>query len=81
MNYPSIPTSLAALDELKLDVRFRDDRLAPEIDRNLLQRLVRNELTVEASRAVFRLIHSFESWRNAHADIVVEEFRRSQQAS
>lgn len=81
MNDPSRETSLISFADRKLHVRFRDDQLAPEIDHDLLLHLVRNELTVEASRLVFRLIHSFECWRNAHADVVVSEFQRGQQAS
>ncbi len=81
MNYPSIQSSLIGREDLQLDVRFRNECLAPEVDHELLRRLARKELSRETSRMAFRLIHSFESWRNAHADVVVEEFQRTQQAS
>ena len=61
--------------------QFQDESLAPEVDRELLQALVRRELTEETARAVYHLIHSFRSWNEAHAQILIEEFRRTQGAA
>ena len=53
---------------------FRDESLAPEVDRELLMRLIRSELSEEASRAVYRLIHCFKSWRDLHAELTASHF-------
>lgn len=58
-----------------------DDRLAPEVDRDLLLRLVRKEIPGNAARAAYRLVHAFDSWKKAYAEIVIEEFRRNQSSS
>lgn len=50
----------------------RDESLAPVVDRDLLLRLVRQELPEEVVADVYRLIHSFNCWRDAHAQILVE---------
>jgi hypothetical protein len=55
-----------------------DDRFAPEVDRELLLRLVRKELPKGMVRAAYRLIHAFDSWKTAYAEIIIEEFRRNQ---
>lgn len=55
--------------------------MAPEVDHDLLLLLVRRELAEEAASLAFRLIYSFESWRNAHADLIAEEFRRTYRPS
>ena len=57
---------------------YRDESLAPEVDRDLLLQLVRKELPERTTRAVHHLIISFKSWSKAHAEIVAEEFRRTQ---
>ena len=57
--------------------RRSDDHFAPEVDRELLLRLVRKELPKGMVRAAYRLIHAFDSWKLAYAEIVVEEFRRN----
>ena len=59
---------------------FRDEELAPEVDRELLTRLVRRELPESTMRTVHRLILSFASWNDAHAEIIATEFRRSRAA-
>lgn len=56
--------------------RFEDERTAPAVDRDLLGRLVRKELSEDASRDVYRLIVSYASWRDAHAQVVANEYRR-----
>ena len=56
--------------------RYRDESLAPEVDRELLRKLVRDELPVKTMRNVFRLVHCFESWNRAYTAALVEEQRR-----
>jgi hypothetical protein len=58
--------------------RRSDDQIAPAVDRDLLVRLVRKQLPDDAARALYRLIHAFQSWNDAYAEVVVENFRRSQ---
>ena len=58
--------------------RRSDDRYAPEVDRDFLLRLARKELPPELVKAAYRLIHAFDSWKTAFAEIVAEEFRRKQ---
>jgi hypothetical protein len=60
---------------------FRDESLAPQVDLDLLRALVRRELADETTRSVYRLIHSFRSWNDAHTQIMIDEFRRQQHAS
>ena len=55
---------------------FLDESLAPQVDQELLAALVRQELPEEDARLVYRLIHSFQSWSEAHTQIVAAEFRR-----
>lgn len=57
-------------------LRFRDEDLAPEVDRELLWALVRQELEEHTARAVYRLVYSFQSWNDAHTEILVGEFHR-----
>jgi hypothetical protein len=54
---------------------YLDERLAPPVDRELLRRLVRHELSETAARAVSRMIVTFASWRDAHAEILLEEVK------
>ena len=60
---------------------YRNESLAPEVDRDLLQKLVRRELPDKTARVVYWLVYSFRSWTDAHAEIVVSEFRRTQDES
>lgn len=60
---------------------FIDDSLAPKVDDALLRRLVRQELPENVARAVYRLIYSFASWHHAHAQVVLEELKKSRQAT
>jgi UDPglucose--hexose-1-phosphate uridylyltransferase len=39
---------------------------------------INDTLPEETARAVYRLVHSFKSWSDARAEILVEEFRRTQ---
>jgi hypothetical protein len=57
---------------------FRDEAQAPTVDNELLVKLVRGELPERSARAVYRLVHSFKSWTNAHAQVVIAEYRRDQ---
>jgi hypothetical protein len=54
-----------------------DERLAPPVDRELLVQLVRKELPEGAARSVYRLILMFESWAQAHGEVLAEEARRT----
>lgn len=60
---------------------FLEDSLAPEVDERLLRRLVRQELPENVARAVYRLICSFKSWHRAHAQVMLDEFKKSRQAA
>jgi hypothetical protein len=55
---------------------YLDESRAPPVDRSLLLRLIRRNLSAEQARTVYWLIISFVSWRDAHAELVAEEFRR-----
>jgi hypothetical protein len=72
-----LPDSLWKALNLR-EPRRSDDRVAPEVDRNLLRRLVRKELPNELVRAVYRLIHAFDTWKKAFAEIVIEAFPGNQ---
>lgn len=61
--------------------QFKDESLAPDVDRPLLVALVRQQLSVEEARLVYRLIHSFASWNAAHAEVLIEEFHRRRSAA
>jgi len=54
---------------------FLDDRLAPDVDREFLRKLVRDELPEPAASAACRLIIAFRSWSEAHKQILAEERR------
>ena len=56
---------------------FRDDNLAPEVDRDVLTALVRRELPYEQAQLVYELIYSFRSWSEAHTEVLIEEFRKA----
>jgi hypothetical protein len=77
-NEPSGPDDEASLwSQLGLpEPPYLDERREPPINRALLLRLIRRELTSEQARAVYWLVVSFVSWRDAHAQLVAEEFRR-----
>jgi len=59
------------LDELyKMGFRpcnFRDERLAPTVDEELLLRLIRRELPEKSAALVYRLVYSFRSWHGPSA--------------
>jgi len=53
-----------------------DDDLAPEVDCDLLRRLVRKELPVEDARLLYELIYAFRTWDDAHTQLIVAEAGR-----
>lgn len=55
--------------------KFREEDSAPPVDRELLGRLVRCELSDDQTRAVSLLVHSYRSWDEAHTVILVEHYR------
>lgn len=57
---------------------FKDESIAPEVDRDLLLSLARGELPEGQSRLVYRLVYSFKSWCDAHTEVLTEEFHKSQ---
>ncbi|MGH7136271.1 MAG: hypothetical protein ACREHD_11065 [Pirellulales bacterium] len=60
---------------------FLDDSLAPDVDEGLLRRLVRQELPEKIARAVYRRIYSFASWHHAHAQVLLDELKKSRQVA
>jgi hypothetical protein len=52
------------------------DSKAPPVDEELLRALVHQELNPAEARQVFRLVHWFSQWREAHARILIEESRK-----
>jgi hypothetical protein len=60
---------------------FRDESLAPKVDRSLLLALVRRELPEGTARALYRLIYSFKSWSEAYCNTVVSDFHATKQPS
>jgi hypothetical protein len=67
------PPSLWKLFNLPEPRRY-DDLDAPEVDRQLLGKLIRKELSRDAAAAVYMLIDAFDSWRKAFAELVIEDF-------
>lgn len=63
------------------ELKFLDESLAPEVDERLLRRLVRRELPEIVVPAVYRRIFSFKSWHRAHAQIVLDEFKKLPKAA
>lgn len=57
---------------------FEDESLAPMVDWDVLTALVRRELTREQARQIYQWIYSFQSWSDAHAEVLVDEFRAKQ---
>ena len=55
--------------------RASDPRDAPEVDLELLRKLVRKEIPKDSVGPAYMLIHAFDSWKEAFAQIVIEEFR------
>ena len=58
---------------------FEDESLAPEVDRKVLVSLVRRQLSREHARLIYQLIYSFQSWSDAHDEVLIEEFRNRPQ--
>jgi hypothetical protein len=55
---------------------FEDERLAPDVDRDVLVSLVRGELPEDEARVIYRLVYSFKSWCDAHTEVLAEQSRR-----
>ena len=55
---------------------FQDEKLAPKVDLELLNKLVRHELPKAKADAVYDLIYSFRSWNFAHAEILMAQYSR-----
>jgi hypothetical protein len=60
--------------------KWSDESLAPAIDERLLQELVQGKLAEPKARALYRLIHSFKSWDEAHTQAMLAEQRRQRAA-
>lgn len=58
---------------------FADESIAPEVDRNVLLMLARGELPEEQARLVYRLVHTFKSWCEAHVEVLTEELSKKKQ--
>lgn len=54
---------------------FKDESIAPEVGRDVLRALVRRELPDGEARLIYLLIFSFKSWRDAHVEVLTEEYR------
>ena len=48
---------------------------SPPVDWTLLRRLVHQELSEQAARMTYGLVHAYPEWKSAHAQILVEEFK------
>lgn len=65
-------------DELGIPApQFWDESLAPEVDRGVLLRLVRRELSEAAARRAYDLIRSFKTWNDAYIEVSIEQYRRA----
>lgn len=74
------PRSLWA--ELGLnEPEFLDESSAPEVDEALLRSLIRQELPEKVARAAYRLIYSYKSWHQAHALVLLDEFKKLRRSS
>lgn len=56
---------------------FKDESLAPIVDRELLWKLVRDELPEDQERGAYRLIYSFRSWDEVHTEILTEHYHQT----
>jgi hypothetical protein len=52
---------------------FKDESLAPDVDRDILMSLVRRDLPEDQARLVYMLTYSFKSWSDAHLEALTEE--------
>ena len=56
---------------------YRDESLAPSVDKELLRSLIRRELPEVTARSLFRWIYWFRGWNDAYTKLLIEEFHRS----
>ncbi|HVA51834.1 MAG TPA: hypothetical protein VNH11_36165 [Pirellulales bacterium] len=52
---------------------FLDDRMAPQVDRQFLQKFVRGELPKPSAEIAARLVLLFASWHGAHQELLASE--------
>ena len=62
---------------MRSPAKYQEEAKAPPVDRDLLFRLVRNELPREEVRRVYEIVDSFKSWTLAHDEIVAEQYERT----
>ena len=48
---------------------------APPVDWTLLRRLTRQDLPEQTARMAFRMINAYPEWSEAHAQVLIEEFK------
>ncbi len=71
------PSWKMTLDRIRLQANlFSENAHAPEVDLDLLRALVRLQLTESEARLVHHLIVCFESWQEAHREVLTQEFLR-----
>src|SRR6056297_3524127 len=58
-----------------IDKESCDQSWSTEVDVNRLRQIARCELSSEEERAMYRLIRTFDPWKKAFADAVVEEYQ------
>ena len=56
---------------------YRDEKLAPRVDHDLLLALVRKQLPDQTARDVYLLVESFKSWSDAYCELLAREFRET----
>lgn len=65
------------LDDLdKASPVFEDESIAPEVAHEVLLALARGELPDDQARLIYRLVYTFKSWRDAHAEILIKELHK-----
>ena len=57
-----------------IDKESCDQSWSTEVDVNRLRQIARCELSSEEERAMYRLIRTFDPWKNAFADALVDEY-------
>ena len=57
-----------------IDKDSHNQSWSPEVDVNRLRQMARCELSSEEEKAMYRLIRTFDPWKHAFADALVEEY-------
>ena len=73
---PPLPPKLA--EALRYRPHRRSSADSPAVDREILLKLVRKELSKDLVKSAYRLIQTFENWKQAFEEIIVEEFPNRQ---